>query len=76
MPTQWDVIVVGGGLAGITAARDLKQRGFNTVVLEASDRLGGRSSISRWPLARRQQRASRTCSCLPNNTWAMDLMSW
>ena len=43
MSTQWDVVVVGGGLAGITAARDLKQRGFSTVVLEASDRLGGRT---------------------------------
>ena len=43
MSTQWDVVVVGGGLAGITAARDLKQRGFSTIVLEASDRLGGRT---------------------------------
>ena len=43
MSTQRDVVVVGGGLAGITAARDLKQRGFSTVVLEANDRLGGRT---------------------------------
>ena len=30
-------------MAGITAACDLKQRGFTTIVLEASDRLGGRT---------------------------------
>ena len=30
-------------MAGITAARELKQRGFSTIVLEASDRLGGRT---------------------------------
>jgi monoamine oxidase len=38
-----DVIVVGGGFAGTTAARDLQQRGFNTLLLEARDRLGGRT---------------------------------
>ena len=43
MSKQWDVVVVGGGLAGITAARDLRQRGVSTAVIEASDRLGGRT---------------------------------
>ena len=43
MSKQWDVVVIGGGLAGITAARDLKQRGVNAVVIESSDRLGGRT---------------------------------
>ena len=43
MYNQWDVVIVGGGLAGLTAARDLQQRGLRTVVLEASDRLGGRT---------------------------------
>ena len=43
MSNQWDVVIVGGGLAGLIAARDLQQRGLRTVVLEASDRLGGRT---------------------------------
>lgn len=37
-----DVVVVGGGLAGLTAARDLTARGLSTVVLEARSRVGGR----------------------------------
>jgi len=43
MSEQFDAIVVGAGFAGLTAARDLADRGFSTVVLEASDRIGGRS---------------------------------
>jgi squalene-associated FAD-dependent desaturase len=35
------VVVVGGGLAGITAALDLAQAGTEVVVLEARPRLGG-----------------------------------
>jgi nicotine oxidoreductase len=38
-----DAVVVGGGFAGITAARELRNRGLHTVVLEARDRLGGRT---------------------------------
>ena len=38
-----DVVVIGGGFAGITAARDLKKRGLNVLLLEARDRLGGRT---------------------------------
>ena len=37
-----DVIVVGGGLAGVRAARDVAERGASVVLLEARDRLGGR----------------------------------
>jgi monoamine oxidase len=37
-----DVIVVGAGFAGITAARELTKRGVNVVLLEARDRVGGR----------------------------------
>lgn len=38
-----DVIVIGGGFAGVTAARDLQKSGLRTLVLEARDRLGGRT---------------------------------
>ncbi|KAH8065925.1 oxidoreductase [Aureococcus anophagefferens] len=37
-----DVVVVGGGCAGLAAARFLMAKGWSCVVVEASDRLGGR----------------------------------
>ncbi|WP_166423629.1 NAD(P)/FAD-dependent oxidoreductase [Paraglaciecola sp. 20A4] len=37
-----DVIVIGAGLAGLTSARYLKQQGYNVLVLEARERIGGR----------------------------------
>lgn len=38
-----DVIVVGGGIAGLTAALELKDSGRSVAVLEARDRVGGRT---------------------------------
>jgi monoamine oxidase len=42
-----DVVVVGAGLAGLTAARDLAALGRSVIVLEARDRVGGR--VVSWP---------------------------
>jgi monoamine oxidase len=40
---QVDVAVVGAGIAGLTAARRLAQGGSDVIVLEASERVGGRT---------------------------------
>ena len=43
-----DVIVVGGGFAGVTAAREAALRGRSVLLLEARERLGGRTWSSQW----------------------------
>ncbi len=50
---EHDVIVVGGGLAGLAAARDLRAADRSVLVLEARDRLGGRTWYR--PFAGREQ---------------------
>src|ERR1700751_444476 len=42
-----DVIVIGGGIAGLGAAVRLKDRGLEPMVLEAESRVGGRMTTGR-----------------------------
>ena len=43
-----DVAIVGGGLAGLAAARTLRNAGIRCTLFEASDKLGGRVSSERF----------------------------
>jgi monoamine oxidase len=45
---SYDVIVIGGGFAGVTAARETARGGAKTLLLEARDRVGGRTWTHRW----------------------------
>lgn len=42
MTSSADVIAIGGGVAGLAAAVQLGRAGYNVILLEARDRLGGR----------------------------------
>lgn len=44
-----DAVVLGAGLAGLAAARDLRRAGADVVVLEARDRVGGRVTQTTLP---------------------------
>lgn len=50
-PKRWDVVVVGGGLAGLAAAETVAAAGRTVLVLEAQDRLGGRVDTVRQQVA-------------------------
>jgi monoamine oxidase len=39
----YDVIVIGGGFTGLSAARDLSTAGKSVLIVEARDRIGGRT---------------------------------
>ena len=39
----YDVIIVGAGFAGVTAARELSNKGYKILVLEGRNRIGGRT---------------------------------
>ena len=42
IPSNADIIIIGAGISGIAAARFLKSKGYNVLILEARNRIGGR----------------------------------
>ncbi len=54
-PVEVDVVIIGGGLAGLAAARRLDRAGVEWLLVEAADRIGGRVTtdvIDGWHLDR------------------------
>lgn len=46
-PNGKTVVVIGAGISGLAAAKKLKEKGFNVIVLEAQDKVGGRLRTNR-----------------------------
>ncbi len=42
-PTSPDIVIVGAGIAGLEAAKTLRDKGISFVVIEADNRIGGRA---------------------------------
>jgi phytoene dehydrogenase-like protein len=65
-----EVIVVGGGVAGLAAARRLTSHGLRTLILEARERIGGRVDTlqdSDWPAP--IERGAEFIHGRPAETW-------
>ncbi len=45
-PSVADVIIIGAGFAGLTAARELRRAGVSALVIEADERVGGRTKAA------------------------------
>ncbi len=43
LPTNPEVVIIGAGVAGTTAAKTLRAKGIDCVILEARDRIAGRA---------------------------------
>ncbi|WP_370623347.1 flavin monoamine oxidase family protein [cf. Phormidesmis sp. LEGE 11477] len=56
------VVILGAGLAGMTAAYELRKAGFDCQILEAQDRAGGRCQTIRGGDVLTEIESSQTCS--------------
>ncbi len=42
VPLHQDVLIIGGGIAGISAAQEIHRLGYSTTVIERTEKIGGR----------------------------------
>jgi monoamine oxidase len=47
-PGDYDVVILGAGFCGVTAARECAKAGLRTLILEARGRIGGRTFTVPW----------------------------
>ncbi|MFC4321387.1 phytoene desaturase family protein [Litchfieldia salsa] len=47
MEKKWDVVIIGGGLAGLIAANYLSRSGLSILILEKGKKVGGRAKTDR-----------------------------
>lgn len=64
------VVVVGAGITGLVAAYELRKRGFETTLLEASDRAGGKLLTTEFAGMRVDESADAFLARVP---WAIEL---
>lgn len=65
-----DVAIVGGGIAGLSAARDLSRAGLTVKIIEGRDRLGGRTWRRDSPLGRPLEIGGGFVHWLQPHLWA------
>ncbi|MFY7987412.1 MAG: flavin monoamine oxidase family protein [Flavobacterium sp.] len=46
-PNDKKIVIIGAGISGLAAAKKLKQKGYNVIVLEADSKIGGRLKTNR-----------------------------
>jgi monoamine oxidase len=64
-PRNTRVLVLGAGLAGLTVAYELQKLGYETLVLEARQRPGGRCFSARQGTVSEEPGSSQTCAFEP-----------
>ena len=43
LPNNPDIVIIGAGSSGLSAAKVLQEQGVSYIILEAADRIGGRA---------------------------------